>query len=462
MKYVLLTFSLFLSLTFQLYAADISFFYDGQPTDLSQFKAQTQQNGEFLTETFTAPDGKLQIEVKSRKYADFPVRDWSIQLRNLSETEPTGIVSGFQSLDVKVPAQGNVGLRGCNGSFCRPEDFAAFRETLEAGKNRVFQSNGGRSSDPYFPFLELCVNDQNGFIFAPAWTGGWKAEFVNDGQNVSVKAGMIATNFRLTPSESVKLPGMAVFCRENLTRAEFLTLVHRFMLTHRVPRDREGKIIPPITPVTAGGGNKTPEMMLKVLDWAVKNEIPFDTYWVDAGWYGAPHEDEHYGNCGPNWWKYVGDWRVNTTTHPTGDLLPISNAVHQAGMRFLLWFEPERVVREAAPIIQEHPEYANGNLFDYGNPEALKWMQETIYGLIEKNRVDIYRQDFNTSPADVWSALDRQNPERVGIAEMKHIEGMYKFLDEMRERFPNIGQENCSSGGRRIDYEMIARSRLLP
>ena len=84
-------------------AAEFSFLYDGQPQDLSRFQVQTRQEGEVVTETFTAPDGKLQIEVKTRKYADFPVRDWTIRLRNLSATESTGIVSDFQSLDLNVP-----------------------------------------------------------------------------------------------------------------------------------------------------------------------------------------------------------------------------------------------------------------------------------------------------------------------------------------------------------------------
>jgi alpha-galactosidase len=183
--------------------------------------------------------------------------------------------------------------------------------------------------------------------------------------------------------------------------------------------------------------------------------MPFDTYWVDAGWYGPPHEDELYSNCGPNWWKYVGDWRVNTTTHPTGDLLPIANAVHQAGLKFLLWFEPERMT-DSAPILETHPEYRHGQLVDYGNPDALQWIQDTVYEIVAKHKIDVFRQDFNMDPGGVWRDMDA--PDRVGIAEAKHIAGMYKFLDDMRARFPDILQENCASGGRRIDLEMIARA----
>jgi hypothetical protein len=111
---------------------------------------------------------------------------------------------------------------------------------------------------------------------------------------------------------------------------------------------------------------------------------------------------------------------------------------------------------DTAPILQTHPEYRHGHLVDFGNPEALQWMQQIIYGIIEKHKIDVYRQDFNMDPGPVWRDIDPA--DRIGIAEAKHIAGMYKFLDDMRVRFPGILQENCSSGGRRIDMEMIARA----
>ena len=59
-------------------------------------------------------------------------------------------------------------------------------------------------------------------------------------------------------------------------------------------------------------------------------------------------------------------------------------------------------------------------------------------------------------PGSVWREMDAA--DRVGIAEAKHIAGVYKFLDDMRAQFPDILQENCASGGRRIDIEMISRA----
>jgi len=443
-----------------------AFDYDGKPaqTDAAYSKAilpgSERETAHHTAEsrTMTAPDGKLQIRLDGKNYKDFPAAEYAVSLTNLSKTEPTGIVGGFRSLELSVDKPDSataVTVNVLRGSTCKPTDFIPETFTIEAGKELVLTTTCGRSSNDYVPFLELNLDDKNGYLFAVGWTGSWKARFANTGNAVDVEIGMERTHFRLMPGETIRQPSVVVLARRNQTRREFKTLVHRFMLDKKVPRDSAGKIIPPILAVASGGGNKTPQMMADVLQYCLDNKLPFDTYWVDAGWYGAPHEDELYSNCGPNWWKYVGDWRVNTTTHPTGDLLPIADAVHKAGLKFLLWFEPERMT-DSAPILETHPEFRHGQLVDYGNPETLQWIQDTVYGMIAKHSIDVYRQDFNMDPGPVWREMDAA--DRVGIAEAKHIAGMYKFLDDMRARFPDILQENCASGGRRIDMEMISRA----
>jgi alpha-galactosidase len=440
--------------------------YDGKPAQEDVSFSRTIAEGSqcetsqhvAATKLMTSPDGRLQVRLDFKAYKDLPVEEFSVRLTNLSKTEPTGIVGDFRSLALSVdnPAPaGSVTLNFLRGSTCKATDFVPESFNIEAGQEHVLTTTCGRSSNDHIPFLELNLNEKSGYLFAIGWTGSWKARFANKGKAVDVEIGMERTNFRLLPGESIRQPSIAVFVRKNQSRREFKTLVHRFMLDHKVPRDPQGGVIRPILAVASGGGNKTPRMMADVLQYCVDNKMPFDTYWVDAGWYGAPHEDELYSNCGPNWWKYVGDWRVNTTTHPTGDLLPIADAVHKAGMKFLLWFEPERMT-DSAPILQTYPEFRHGQLVDYGNPAALQWIEDTVYGIIAKHNLDIFRQDFNMDPGPVWRGMDAA--DRVGIAEARHIGGMYKFLDDMRARFPGILQENCASGGRRIDIEMISRA----
>ena len=442
--------------------------YGGKSADLTTFQKtqkvmQINDTIENWQEFYTAPDGKLQITLEGTLYKKYSVFEYTISLTNLSQEEETAIVSDFQShdFDYMIFQSGGIKktatLNTLRGSQCVPEDFSPVTVELAPGESHTFATPSGRSSSEYMPFIELQRTELLNELFAVSWTGHWVAQFTNIDDFVNVKIGMGKTHFKLLPGETVMQPSITIFMRFNQSRNEFKTTVHRFMLEHKVPRDSKGEIIPPVLAVASGGGNKTPEMMLNILKYVVDNKFPFDTYWIDAGWYGAPHEDELYSNCGPNWARFVGDWRVNTTTHPTGTLLPIAEAVHKHGMRLLLWFEPERVA-DGMPILGEHPEYFHHNLLDMGNSTARKWISDTVYHMIEKHGINVYRQDFNMDPGGIWAGLDNESPDRVGIAEAKHIAGLYEYMDEMRKRFPDILQENCASGGRRLDINMLTRA----
>ena len=91
-----------------------------------------------------------------------------------------------------------------------------------------------------------------------------------------------------------------------------------------------------------------------------------------------------------------------------------------------------------------------------GNEEAWEYCFETLSKLIEELNIDCYRQDFNFSPLAYWRKND--DPDRKGISEIKHINGMYRLWDELLKKFPHMIIDDCASGGRRIDIETLRRS----
>ena len=86
--------------------------------------------------------------------------------------------------------------------------------------------------------------------------------------------------------------------------------LHRFMMERKSPRDSKGEVIFPALPWTLSGGNRSDAVALRQLDYLKRHraDMPVDTVWMDAGWYGAPHEPGG-GNCGSTWWRECGDWR---------------------------------------------------------------------------------------------------------------------------------------------------------
>jgi alpha-galactosidase len=141
-------------------------------------------------------------------------------------------------------------------------------------------------------------------------------------------------------------------------------------------------------------------------------------------------------------------------------LRPLGDAAHEAGMKFVLWFEPERV-NPASRIAKEHPEWmlrTNGGdgLFNLGDPAARAWLTDHLSKCIGDWGVDVYRNDFNIDPLSFWQKADP--PDRRGMAEIRYVEGHYAMWDELRKRHPGLSIDNCASGGRRIDLETIRRS----
>jgi alpha-galactosidase len=119
-------------------------------------------------------------------------------------------------------------------------------------------------------------------------------------------------------------------------------------------------------------------------------------------------------------------------------------------------------VYEGTQIDREHPEWllrlpGNPNrLFDVGNPAARQWLTDLISDLIIREGVDVYREDFNIDPLPYWEANDA--PDRLGLSEIRYVEGFYEFWDELLRRHPGLVIDNCASGGRRIDMETTSRS----
>lgn len=421
------------------------------------------------TNVWTASDGLFRVVTRMVEYKRFGAVEYAPRLECVG-TNATKIVDNFRSLSLRRMAPG-AKVRALKGTTATERDFEAVHTTLGKDGTNVFSMVAfeGRSSAQWMPWWGIDYPEGDGVEIGIGWTGAWRADLNHANGEMTCSAGMTETHFRLLPGESLRQPSVLVFTRpKDVSPRAMQTRIHRFMIDEKSPRDAKGELLKPILPITAGGGNKTPEMMLKVLDWVKTNQMPFDCFWVDAGWNGPAHSPDLISNCGNMWYHFVGDWRFNPTVHPAGNLAQVADTAHANGLRMLLWVEPERCVSEPAPpVFKEHRDWLlplkdsdirnkrqlNVNL---GNPAARAWVVETISRLVRESKLDVYRQDFNMNTLPLWKANDA--PDRKGVTEMKYIDGLYAFWDELRHRFPHLAIENCASGGRRLDFEAVSRA----
>jgi alpha-galactosidase len=445
----------------------ISFKYDGQESAklLSSWRRTYEKkkiNNDITLHLLTYVDPKTGLECRfeMKEFHDFPAVDWVVKFKN-GGTEDTPILEDIRSLDFSWLGMKKATLYYSKGSDAKIDDFLYQSRDIPVNVPVTLGSVDGRSSGcGTLPFFNV-VTPAGGVVVAVGWTGQWAGEVGFDGYIARVWAGMEKTHLKLHPGEEIRTPSSVLLFWNGKETIRGNNLLRRLISKHYTYRP-DGKTIPAPITVEHWGGMKT-ESHLKRLELYEKFKFDYDYYWIDAGWYG-PKEDYCPDVFTGGWAMYVGYWDHNPTPHPNG-LRPIADVIHAKGKKFLLWFEPERALA-GTPWIREHPEWflnsktVNSDfpirLFNLGIPEALRWITDEISKRITAWGIDCYRQDFNMAPLPFWREADA--PDRQGMAEIRHIEGLYTFWDELLRRHPGLIIDNCSSGGRRIDIETIRRS----
>lgn len=420
--------------------------------------------------TYHEPSGGLKVECEVKGFADFNTVEWVLRFTNEGK-ENTPEIAGVKVSDItfRYRHPGTFNLHHSEGSHASKSDFSPKLTILHPGDSFYMRPEGGRSSNTTcMPFFNIESPAGQGVVVAIGWTGTWFADVrCADRQSVALASGIERLKTYLYPEESIRTSSVCLSFWNGPDRMKGHNQFRRFVQAHHTWKI-DGK--PTVYPISTGFnlGDPTPCDWYTCLtaDYAiamVKRYEQFklvpDVFWLDAGWHNHSGDVDNH----KNWANTVGNWTADSIRFPEG-LRPIADEVHRAGSKFMVWFEPERVMK-GSELASEHPQWLlkNGEsdtyLFNLGNPEACRWLGKYIGDFLEENGIDYFRQDCNMNPDVFWAANDE--PGRQGICEIRHIEGLYSFWEYLLDRFPNLLIDNCASGGRRIDLESISRSAPL-
>ncbi len=454
-----------------------SFTLDGVPSEkfikgweYNKKKLTAKEPGSVCYE-FTYRDKKsgLKVTATVTGYTDYPAVEWVLRLAATGSGN-TGRIANLCAADFLIKEKGVTGwnMRRCKGSCGSIDDFAIIEESLAEGKKLNLVTDAGRSSDEFaLPFFNVTADGTaDGFVFGIGWTGSWKADFATAGGACTVKMGLENADFYLKKGEDVRTPMASVLFWKGDDAMSGHNAFRKFVLAHH-SRKIDGK---PWTPLLGGldWGDPSPcneytcltdELARAIVRRYKQFDIMPEVFWLDAGWYSTPEGNHFDGNFS---WGVVGNWECDSERFPDG-FVNMSNLMHSYGSEFLVWFEPERVMKGTL-FAKNHPEYMlsvsdddNYYIYNLADDKAVEWLCKYIGDFIEINGIDHYRQDFNTGAlAEYWAANDEKG--RRGITEMKYIEGLYKYWDYLEKRFPRLQIDNCASGGRRLDLETTSRA----
>ena len=167
-------------------------------------------------------------------------------------------------------------------------------------------------------------------------------------------------------------------------------------------------------------------------------DLGAERFVLDDGWFGNRDDDT----------RSLSDWTVDPRKYPDG-LGPLIAHVHELGMTFGLWFEPE-MINPDSDVHRAHPDWAlggedqtlgrNQKVIDMANPAVLSFIHERMSALLSAHEIDYIKWDHNRV---------------LPMPDAAQTRGSYALIDRLRREFPLVEIESCASGGGRIDFGIL-------
>lgn len=358
------------------------------------------------------------------------------------------------ALDIPAAAYELLSYTGDWGS-----EFEPSRHLLTGEKS--LESRSGRSTKGNHPWFALFTKTADGkdrmLSGSVAWSGNWVIRFAPlSGGGYRLSGGLHDWEFNktLAPGASVESPPFVLVLGNDLNHVS--QQYARVGRRHWYPRNAISSL-PPFEWNhwwSYEDDHINDAVFRQNVDVAQTMGVEVCT--LDAGWFGP-------SDASTFWYDYRGDWdQINTQRFPQG-IRPVADYTHAKGMKFGIWCEIE-ALGKSAKLAETRPELLalrDGERLGYvcfGNPQTQEFAFQTLSRLIVEYNVDWIKLDFNLDPGVGCNRTDHGHGTGDGLYD--HYMGYYRTLERVRQTYPHVVLENCSSGGLRIDLGIMRRTDM--
>ncbi|MFB9214801.1 alpha-galactosidase [Vibrio sinaloensis] len=371
-----------------------------------------------------------------------------IQLTNLAEQ-----VYSLNKLALTLPVPFRASeLESYHGRWSR--EFQAQRQSINHSAWLV-ENRRGRTSHEYFPG---CLVGNKGFSeqqgevwsFHLAWSGNhhFRAEVKSDGRRF-VQAGewLIPGEITLAKGQTYTTPELiASYSAQGINGIRVAN--HRYVREQVLPFSADK--VRPVHLNTWEGiyFDHDPDYIRQMATQAAAMGV--ERFIIDDGWFKGRNNDK----------SSLGDWTLDKSKYPDG-LNPVIEHVNALGMEFGLWVEPE-MVNPDSDLFRAHPEWllaCEGYIQPTGryqfvlnlqNRDCFNYVFNCLDSLLTENNIGYLKWDMNRE-------LAQPTHQGIGAVHGQTI-ALYRLIDQLVAAHPEVEIESCSSGGGRIDYEILKRT----
>ena len=395
----------------------------------------------------------VEVSIQYSIFRDFPVITRS-HLINNQGSRPLSI-EGVTSLSLDLPDR-NYEMIQLSGAWARERHI---HSTLLRQGIQSIESTRGISSHLHNPFLALKrpeTTENQGEVIGLSliYSGNFLLQAEVDTFDVTrLQVGINPFQFcwKLDPGASFTSPeAVLVYSRNGLNdMSQTFHRLYRTRLARGEWRDKERPIL--LNNWEATYFDFDQEKLLRIAQNA--KEVGVELFVLDDGWFGKRTNDR----------TGLGDWVANRERFPD-TIGALSEKIHDMGLKFGLWFEPEMVNKDS-DLYRKHPDWIlevtghsprhgrNQFVLDFSREEVVDAIYEQMARVIEETKLDYIKWDMNRPLTDVFSKS--LAPDQQGEVFHRYVLGLYHLYDRLTTAFPSILFESCASGGGRFDPGLL-------
>jgi alpha-galactosidase len=396
----------------------------------------------------------LHVSSLIRVISDKDILEKWISLRNDSRTSV--LVENAQSGSASLESD-EYELLHFSGHWAN--EFMMHRTRLTPGVKTLQVRDFFSWTSPWFAVMpEGKTNENNGLVWFGeiAYAGNWRIDLDKASTGSLQIIGGINfwdTSLTLEPGGEFVTPKMIFgFSSEGLNGAS--QRLHEYIRNDVARKQTRNKIRPVLYNSWFATEFDVKEAEQLSLAKCAK-DIGVELFVIDDGWFKGRANDK----------AGLGDWEVDKNKFPNG-LNAFIKEINKLGMDFGIWVEPEMVNRNS-DLYRAHPdwvlhypnrvahEHRNQLMLNLARQDVCDYLLGQLDKLLARNNIAFVKWDRNRAVSEPgWPDAPPQMQRQVRI---RYIDNLYKLIDSLQQRHPQVLFETCSGGGGRINLAMLSR-----